>query len=87
MLEYKIFINSKKGEKYNTSMHFRNALNAAIYAVSRAFFPQFLAKFRVLVHLDYHKSVRLSTVLLYWPDALQLSARHRVNSNSTIPKI
>ena len=29
-----------------TSMHFKNALNAPIYAVSRAFFTQFLAKFR-----------------------------------------
>ena len=29
-------------------MHFKNALNASIYAVSRAFFTQFLAKFRIL---------------------------------------
>lgn len=29
-------------------MHFKNALNASIYAVSRAFFTQSLAKFRSL---------------------------------------
>ena len=36
-------------------MHFKNALNAPIYAVSRAFFTQFLAKFRIPPHLRYVK--------------------------------
>ena len=31
-------------------MHFENALNASIYAVSRAFFTQFLAKFRIYIN-------------------------------------
>lgn len=32
-------------------MHFKNARNASVYAVFRAFFTQSLAKLRILPHL------------------------------------
>ncbi len=47
MQKYKIFINSKQRRKYNISMHFKNARNASVYAVFRAFFTQSLAKLRI----------------------------------------
>lgn len=74
MSKYKIFVNLKKGEKYNTSMHFRNALNAAIYAVSRAFFTQSLAKFRRLL------SVRKWGIRILRLPRIITTMRHRIRS-------
>ena len=45
-------------------MHFENALNASIYAVSRAFFTQFLAKFRILSISNSQPSVNDKIILI-----------------------
>ena len=71
-------------------MHFKNALNAPIYAVSRAFFTQFLAKFRISFILPQkHTKINIITAFYYFymhnrNEILLLRIGKRVDGTSRI---